>query len=183
MPIETSECVVRGAGKRELPFGAVGQPALVGSGPLFLRQADAAEGVLPVRRIGSLILSATERDPEIGEQPHVAVVARLRRVEQRAVPVEENRLEHRPHPALRATSTSRTLSPLAGRGQGEGRNYQSTRTATCAWRGSPRPLCTVPSKLKMRLVTSGRFRFLLLNRLKTSIAGSMVTPPKGKPRE
>jgi hypothetical protein len=73
-------------------------------------------------------------------------------------------------PAKRATETRSNLSPARA-------VYQITRSASCIWRGSPTPLCTVPSKLKMRLVTSGRRRFLLLKRLNTSSAGSMVMAP------
>src|SRR5205823_304952 len=79
-------------------------------------------------------------------QPLVAAIRRLRGVDDRAVPIEDDRL------------------------------YQSTRTPSWTWRGSPAPLCTVPSKLKIRLVTSGRWKFLLLNALKTSMAGSTTVP-------
>ena len=55
--------------------------------------------------------------------------------------------------------------------------YQSTRTPSCTWRGSPRPLCTVPSKLKSSSLDPGLRRFLLLKRLKTSTTGSIVAAP------
>src|ERR1044072_310760 len=54
------------------------------------------------------------------------------------------------------------------------RGQKRTLMPSCAWRGSPKPERTVPSKLNR----SGRgteIRFVLLNRLKTSNSGSICT--------
>src|SRR5436190_21311309 len=130
------------------------EPSRVRGRPAVLRETDLLERVIPVRRIGARVDLAVERDPERLEDALVTAIRRLGGVDQGAIPVEHRRAKRR---------------------RGTGR-YQSSRTPNCIWRGSPAPLCTVPSKLKMRLVTSGRCRFLLLKRLKTSSAGSTVTP-------
>ena len=72
-------------------------------------------------------------------------------------------------------------APGVARGLGTGRarcaKATETRSPNCTWRGSPRPLWTVPSKLKSSDVDSGFLRFLLLKRLKHSTMGSIVTGP------
>src|SRR5207248_599368 len=110
---------------------------------------DLAERVVPVRRVGARVHVAIECDAERREDALVTAERRLGGVDQGAIPVEHRRAKRRWSPC----------------------RYQITRTPNCIWRGSPAPLCTVPSKLKTRFTTSGRWKFLLLNRLKTSSAG------------
>ena len=54
------------------------------------------------------------------------------------------------------TGSDRTVNDgrpaRAGRPHG---HYQISRAPSCIWRGSPRPLAIVPSKLKTRLVVCG----------------------------
>src|SRR6185369_6168737 len=69
---------------------------------------------------------------------------------------------------------------LCGRPGGWMEGQNSKRTPNCTCRGSPVPLCTVPSKLKTRLVTSGRLKFALLNTLKTSTIGCTVSFPNAR---
>src|SRR5262249_53128364 len=135
--------------------GEVGEPALVRVRPPLARQADGDERVVPVGRVRPPILLAVERDAEIGERLDVGAVARLRGVSERAVPIEQDGTH--------------------------GTRYQISLRPNWICRGSPAPLCTVPSKLKTRFVTSGRWKFLALKTLNTSMAGSMVMPDTGRP--
>src|SRR6185295_676289 len=71
-------------------------------------------------------------------------------------------------------------SRRAFRSSGQREFYQRIRTPTCTCRGSPAPLRTVPSKLKARLVVSGRRKLARSRMLKTSNTGCTVTPPTAK---
>src|SRR5256885_1574297 len=71
----------------------VAQPALVRVGPQFLGKAYAAKRVVPVGRVRAAVRVAVEGDAKLREHAHVAAVARLRRVGERPVPVEEHRAQ------------------------------------------------------------------------------------------
>src|SRR5262245_41778503 len=75
------------------------------------------------------------------------------------------------------------VAPPPSRDERAGLDYQATRTPNWNCRGSPEPLCTVPSKLKTRLVVSGFLMFLELKRLKPSTDGSIVRKPHWKSLE
>ena len=62
----------------------------------------------------------------------------------------------------------RCLDTPAGNDTPHFSNQNMRRNPSWAWRGSPSPLCTVPSKLNRRLVVSGCFGFARLVRLKAS---------------
>src|SRR5438094_62331 len=93
VPSQRLDGVARAVAQRHRLLGEVAQPTLVRVGPRLLRQADAAKGVVPVGRVRAAIHLAVEGDAEVREHPHVATEARLRRVGERSVPVEEHRAQ------------------------------------------------------------------------------------------
>src|SRR4029453_16933757 len=67
------------------------EPRPVGVGPPVPRQPDHVVGPIPVGRVGRFEAVVVERDPERAEEALIAAQPGLRRVEERAVPVEEDR--------------------------------------------------------------------------------------------
>jgi len=82
------------AGDELAPFLAIDlEPAPVGLAPLLPRETDALVRPVPVGRVRLREELVGEVDPVRREEAAVAAEARLRGVEERAVPVEEDRAE------------------------------------------------------------------------------------------